>query len=92
MAITIRNKETEAMIRQIGKRRKEGPSAVVRYLAKQEIGQEGGAPSQDPQRRARLWAELDREFPTPGKKPTWDEIEAEMQEMFDYLDDQGDAR
>ena len=29
MAITIRNKETEAMIRRLGKRRNEGPSAVV---------------------------------------------------------------
>jgi hypothetical protein len=37
MAITIRNKTTEAMIREIGRRRGEGPSAVVRYLAESKL-------------------------------------------------------
>jgi hypothetical protein len=37
MAITIRNRRTEAMIREIGRPRGEGPSAVVRRLAEREL-------------------------------------------------------
>ena len=33
MAITIRNKETERMIREIGRRYGEGPSQTIRRLA-----------------------------------------------------------
>ncbi len=33
MAITIRNQKTEELIRKIGRRTGEGPSAVVRRLA-----------------------------------------------------------
>lgn len=41
MAITIRNRETEEMIRELGRRFSEGPSAVVRRLAEQAVRKEG---------------------------------------------------
>lgn len=53
MAITIRNKETEAMIRELGRRYREGPSAVVRRLAERAVRKEGIADEDDSRRADR---------------------------------------
>ncbi len=88
MAITIRNKETEAMIRRIGRRRSEGPSAVVKRLAEKELAGEGGATPEEYARRMKAFDDLARKYPPPEPKPTWEEIEADMQAMYDYLDEE----
>jgi hypothetical protein len=88
VAITIRNKETEAIIRRLGKRRNEGPSAVVSRLAKEALAREGQVSQEEYERRMRAFEQLAREFPPPEPKVPWSEIEAEMQSLFDYLDEE----
>ena len=88
MAITIRNKDTEAMIRQIGKRRNEGPSAVVKRLAEQELQRNGEVQQEEYARRMRAFEELARKYPPPEPKVPWAEIEREMDAVFDYLDEE----
>lgn len=89
LAITIRNKTTEAMIREIGRRRGEGPSAVVRRLAERELRERRGEVAREErERRKRAWEELDKLVPPEAKRIPWKEIEAEMQAMYDYLDDE----
>lgn len=82
MAITIRNKTTEAMIREIGRRRGEGPSAVVRYLAESKLDElEGG----DPERASRR-KEAVREIMADRPKLTEQqkrEIGRKMDELYD---------
>jgi hypothetical protein len=92
MAITIRNKDTEAMIRRIGKRRDEGPSAVVKRLAEQELQRSGEVPKEEYERRMRLFDELARKYPPPEPEVPWSEIEKEMDELFDYLDEEATPR
>lgn len=92
MAITIRNKETEAMIRRIGRRRGEGPSAVIARLAKQELQRAGEVSQAEFERRMKAWEELERDFPPPRPKPSWAEIEAEMQAMYDDPEEEGATR
>lgn len=87
MAITIRNKDTEAMIRRIAKRRNEGPSAVVKHLAEQELQRNGEVPQEEYERRMRVFDELARKYPPPEPKVPWSEMEKEMDALFDYLDD-----
>lgn len=87
MAITIRNKETEAIIRRIGKRHNEGPSAVVGRWAKEAEEREGQVSQQEYARRMAAWDELDALTPPRDPNVTWEEIEAEMQGLFDYLDE-----
>ena len=85
MAITIRNKETEAMIRKIGKRRGEGPSAVIRYLAEKEVCPETQPVSREEiERRIRIFRELEREFPPPSEEEK-EQIQYELDHMYDYL-------
>ena len=43
IAITIRNRETERMIREIGKHYGERPSQTIRRLAEKELDQPGAA-------------------------------------------------
>jgi len=88
MAITIRNKDTEAMIRRIGKRRNEGPSAVVKRLAEQELQRNGEVQQEEYARRMRAFEELAQKYPPPGPKVPWAEIEREMDAVFDYLDEE----
>jgi hypothetical protein len=84
VAITIRNQKTEELIRKIGRRTGEGPSAVVRRLVERE------AKSEDPQevseaevqRRIALFDELRKKYPDTGPKMTWAEIEEEMDSIF----------
>lgn len=82
MAITIRNKTTEAMIREIGRRRGEGPSAVVRYLAQDKLRElEAGDPESEARRRKAI-QEVMRSRPklTDEQKQ---EIERRMDELYD---------
>ena len=83
MAITIRNKETEELIRRIGRRTGEGPSAVVARLAKQEVsGNDDKVPEEEVQRRLRRFEELAEKYPPSGPKMTWEEVEREMDSIF----------
>lgn len=92
MAITIRNKETEAIIRRIGKRRNEGPSAVVSRWAKEADEREGQVSPQEYERRMAAWDELMALAPPRDPNVTWEDIEAEMQSLFDDLDEDDPER
>lgn len=87
MAITIRNKDTEAMIRRIGKRRNEGPSATIRRLAEKELAQSGKASPEERKRRMKAWDELMTLAPLRDPNVTWEDLEKEMDELFDYLEE-----
>ena len=76
------------MIRRIGKNRGEGPSAVVRRLAEQELQRNGEVSQAEYKRRMLAFEELARKYPPPEPKIPWSEIEAEMQAIFDYLDEE----
>lgn len=84
MAITIRNKTTEELIRKIGRRTGEGPSAVIRRLAENENSKDAVAPVPDEevQRRMAVFDELARKYPPSGPKMTWAEVEKEMDSIF----------
>jgi hypothetical protein len=89
MAITIRNKETEAMIRRLAKRRNEGPSAVVRRLAENELQRDGEISRNEYMRRMLVFDELARRYPPLDPKVPWSEIEKEMDSIFGGLDEDG---
>lgn len=83
MAITIRNKETEELIRRIGQRTGEGPSAVVRRLAHNAVGQsETSVPETEVQRRLARFEKLRKEYPPPENPVSWAEIQEEMDSIF----------
>ena len=86
MAITIRNKTTEDLIRKIGRRTGEGPSAVVRRLAEREAGVKEGhepvAPDIVKQRMIELEESRLRHSYPDDPKVTWAEIEREMDSIF----------
>lgn len=92
MAITIRNKTTEELIRKIGRRTGEGPSAVVRRLAEREAGAGGPneqkVPEEEVRRRIALFEELRRKYPPPDPAPMWEEVEREMDSLYDYLNEE----
>ncbi len=91
MAITIRNKQTEELIRRIGRRTGEGPSAVIRRLAEKEVAQEPHETSQaEVTRRLAVFKELRRKYPPPDPKPSWTEIQEEIDSLYSYLDEPGD--
>jgi hypothetical protein len=85
VAITIRNKQTEAMIRAIGKRWKEGPSAVISRLARQQLEREKEAAEAAAERRVKSWDELMALAPPRDPNVTWDDLEREMDSLFDDL-------
>jgi len=90
MAITIRNRDTEELIRRIGRRTGEGPSAVIRRLAQKEAGElPPGVAEAEVQRRIAEFETIAREFPPPDPKPSWAEIEQEMDAIFDDAPDEG---
>lgn len=91
MAITIRNKDTEAMIRQLGKRRNEGPSAVVSRAVREALEREGQVSQEEYERRRRAFDELMALAPPRDPNVTWDDIEREMQSLYDYLDEDENA-
>jgi hypothetical protein len=93
LAITIRNKETEELIRMIGRRTGEGPSAVIRRLAEKEAGENPtGVPEAEVQRRIAAFEAIAKEYPPPDPKPSWAEIEWEMDKLFDEGPDEGRVR
>ena len=93
MAITIRNKATEELIRQIGRRTGEGPSAIVRRLAQAEIKGEQVVPPDVVQRRIARIRALRAEHKHPDDpKLTWEEAEREMDAIFGDEDDQRRAQ
>ena len=93
MAITIRNKATEELIRQIGRRTGEGPSAIVRRLAQAEIKGEQTVPPDVVQRRIARIRALRAEHKHPDDpKLTWEEAEREMDAIFGDEDDQRRAQ
>ncbi|MCV0393822.1 MAG: type II toxin-antitoxin system VapB family antitoxin [Rhizobiaceae bacterium] len=89
MAITIRNKATEELIRRIGRRTGEGPSAVIRRLAAAEAAKasEPEVSEEVIKRRIERFEEIARRYPPPDPKPGWDEVQADMDAMYDYLDE-----
>jgi hypothetical protein len=96
MAITIRNKTTEELIRKIGRRTGEGPSAVVRRLAEREAGTHATAspvPAEIVKRRMRELEESRLRYRHPDDpKLTWTEIEEEMDAIFGEDFEPGRAR
>ena len=87
MAITIRNKKTEELIRTIG-RPGEGPSAVIRRLAESEARDRQEVPTEVARQRIERLKELSRKYPPPDPKPGRTEIEQEMEALFDYMDEE----
>jgi len=91
VAITIRNKTTEELIRKIGRRTGEGPSAVVRRLAENENSNlETPVPPKADVVRQRM-RELEesrlRHSHPDDPQLTWPEIEKAMDSIFgDELD------
>ncbi|MBS3650377.1 type II toxin-antitoxin system VapB family antitoxin [Pseudaminobacter sp. 19-2017] len=85
MAITIRNKTTEDLIRQIGRRTGEEPGAVIERLVKAEAGRDriDEVPEEKVRRRMAVFEELDRKYPYRGPKLSWEEIKAEMDSIFE---------
>ena len=91
MAITIRNQRTEELIRKIGRRTGEGPSAVVRRLVEREAGVNDNSEPVPPEvvkMRMQRLEELRLKHTHPDDpKLTWEEIEKEMDSIFgDDLD------
>jgi hypothetical protein len=86
VAITIRNKTTEELIRKIGRRTGEGPSAVVRRLAEREAGINKGSDAVSPETVERRMRELEesrlRHSYPDDPKLSWPEIEKEMDSIF----------
>jgi hypothetical protein len=84
MAITIRNRQTEAEIRRLGKRWGLGPSAVIRRLAEEELQRVETAGQTNTGNPGDLWDDLMAMVPTlteAEKHQVWDE----MDHMYDYL-------
>ena len=77
------------MIKTNGRRTGEGPSAVIRRLAEAEFTQ--GRPDQPSQaeiaRRLAVFEELRQKYPPPDPKPTWAEIQQEIDSLYSYLDE-----
>jgi hypothetical protein len=85
MAITIRNKRTEAMIREIGQRTGEGPSALLHRLAKEALEREAARERREQKTRLESWDALDEAFPPPTEAEKA-EMRKVMETMYDYLD------
>jgi hypothetical protein len=90
MAITIRNRTTEAMIRELGERWGSGPSGVIKRLAERELQGTASVSKAEAQRLMRLWDEADREFSPPSEEEAA-AMRHELDHMYDYLDDEAAA-
>jgi hypothetical protein len=86
MAITIRNRQTENMIRRLGDLWGLGPSGVVQRLAEDELAREATVSPAEFERRMKLWDELMAMVPefTEAEKQ---EMQHELDHMYDYLDE-----
>ena len=88
MAITIRNQETEAMIRKLGARHGEGPSATIRRLAAKALKNEPQEASPEEQlRRAQIFADFRRRYPPDPNGATFEEVMAEIDAVQSDLHD-----
>lgn len=90
VAITIRNKETEDLIRRIGRRTGEEPDAVITRLVASEAKSDmvGEVSREEYERRMKVFEELREKYPPPEPKMTWAEVEREMDAIFDYLEEE----
>ena len=86
MAITIRNKKTEDLIRKIGRRTGEGPSAVIARLVKAEADKNSNPAPPSPEvvaSRMREMEELRQKYRhSDDPKLSWADIEREMDSIF----------
>lgn len=78
MAITIRNTEVEAMIREIGRHTGEGPSAVIARAVRNLKGRR-----LTPEESRRKFERLMRDVPPRDPNLTWKDLEDEMNSIFD---------
>ncbi|MCO5162550.1 MAG: type II toxin-antitoxin system VapB family antitoxin [Mesorhizobium sp.] len=78
MAITIRNTEIEAMIREIGRHTGEGPSAVVARAVRNL-----SANRLTPEESRKKFERLMRSVPPRDPNLTWKEVEDDMNSIFD---------
>ncbi len=84
MAITIRNKTTEELIRAIGRRTGEGPSAIIMRLVTAEASGRNvqKVPEEEVKRRLAMFEELSKKYPPTGPKMFWEAVEKEMDSIF----------
>lgn len=84
VAITIRNKETEELIRRIGRRTGEEPDAVMLRLVKAEdtSRQASTVPPEEVAKRREFFEQLRKKYPPPEDQMTWAEVEEEMDSIF----------
>ena len=88
MAITIRNKETEAMIRRIGARNGEGPSATVHRLAERALEETPSvAPPEVQAKRRAEFEELWRKYPRRPGDPSFEEAMKQIDSIQSDLHD-----
>jgi hypothetical protein len=85
MPITLRNKATEALIRELGKARREGPSATIARLAREAKQQEEQAWEAEKERRRQLIPKLRALVP----QLTEDDRHAIDRAMEDMYDENG---
>ena len=93
MAITIRNKEIEAMIRTICDHTGEGPTALIHRLASQALENPRSRRPRDEIRRrmAELEESTRRHAPPPSERPSPEESRRMQRELDAYLDEGADA-
>ncbi|WP_128290739.1 hypothetical protein [Afifella aestuarii] len=89
MAITLRNKETELMIRTLGRRWRLGPSAVIRRLAQKEVGQGETVSEGEFRRRMAAWDDIMELAPPRDPDLRWKDVEREMDNLFEGMDEAG---
>jgi hypothetical protein len=78
MAITIRNTEIEAMIREIGRQTGEGPSAVVARAVRNLNGRR-----LTPEESRKKFEKLMRGVPPRDPGLTWKDLEEDMNGIFE---------
>ncbi|HTV71134.1 MAG TPA: type II toxin-antitoxin system VapB family antitoxin [Rhizobiaceae bacterium] len=78
MAITLRNTEVEAMIREIGRQTGEGPSAVIARAVRNLNGRR-----LTPEESREKFERLMRDVPPRDPSLTWKKLEDEMNSIID---------
>ncbi len=78
MAITIRNTEIEAMVREIGRQTGEGPSAVIARAVRNLNGRR-----LTPEESRKKFEKLMRGVPPRDPALTWKDLEDDMNSIFE---------
>lgn len=78
MAITIRNTEIEAMIREIGRQTGEGPSAIIARAVRSLNGRR-----LTPEESRKKFDRLMRSVPQRDPGLTWKDLEDDMNRIFE---------